>query len=95
MRPRLRLLRQLIAGIEIDLQRMREREASGWVVVVIDDESRTHVHTVGPYPTPESALIAAGKMAEEDRRTSVPGEPLWTHVILPLYAPDEWAHGTA
>jgi hypothetical protein len=74
----------LIAHLEIGHQRAREAEAAGWVYVVIDDESEAHVHVVGPFPTPEAALIASERQKAEDRRWN-PGEPLWTHHILPMF----------
>lgn len=86
MRPRPELIRDLMADLEIGHQRAREQSASGWVYVTVDQDSGTHVHVVGPFPTPEAALIAAQEQALEDAHFN-PDEPLWDHHVLPLFSP--------
>lgn len=78
-----------IARVEINHQRTREREADGWVFVTVDDEFDSLVHVVGPFPTAEDALIAAGRQANDDEKIRDDGEAGWTHTVLPIYAPDE------
>jgi hypothetical protein len=78
-----------IARTEIAYQHAREREASGWVFVTTDDEFDTLVHVVGPFPTAEEALVAAGRQANEDKKLHDEDEAGWTHTVLPLFAPDE------
>jgi hypothetical protein len=79
------MVRELLAEVFVDLHRDRVLAASGWVYVVVDDESGDHVHVVGPFDGPEAAVIASERQKIEDRRMN-PGEPLWTHHVLPLFS---------
>lgn len=79
-----RLVREFIAEMAVSSLRSIAREASGWVYVIVDDENGKHVHAVGPFDTPEAALLASERQKAEDRRLN-PGDPLWTHHVLPLF----------
>lgn len=88
-----RRINRLLARMEIDLHREREKSAIGWGVAVFDTEEfpgtekiePTLVHVVGLYPTSEAAFIAAGKMATGD----CPTEEGWRYSVVPIFKTDE------
>jgi hypothetical protein len=84
-------LRDLVATAMIDSQRQQEKDASGWVVAVVDDESNRLVMTVGLFPTPEAALIHGEQMHATDvRLAGDSSDALWSHVVLPMFSPDNY-----
>ena len=88
-RPDKDAVREMMAALEIGHNQMREREADGWGVVVIDDEFEAHVHIIGPFATQLEALIASEKQKAEDARMNEGEEHLWTHHILPMFNNDD------
>lgn len=73
---------ELIARVEQTSDAMDERDATGFVVVVVDLEDEPHpCHVYGPVPTKEQALVLAGQL----QATSI--DDGWKHVVLPLFPP--------
>jgi hypothetical protein len=83
-------MNEFIGRLLVSEQRVREKEASGWVVLVLDHDTDppTPVSTYGPCATPEAALIEAGKFDASPHTGTNPadGEAPWSHVVLPLFA---------
>lgn len=77
---------RLLELMEITLQRDRERDAAGWVVLTVDLTDDSPVSTVGIFDTPEAALIKAGEMDVESAGMLEIGEPGWKHHVLPMWA---------
>lgn len=90
-------LADLLATIEEHSARVIDREASGYVVVVIDTEPDPElvVSVYGPCALPETALILAGKFDADPHSGAHPadGSPGWKHVVVPLYPPDSYFKG--
>lgn len=82
-------IREFMADLEIASDRSDERDALGWVVVTVDDESESIVHATGLFDTPEAALIHAANRHVEDLRTAEGDEDLWTHTVVPMFKGDE------
>lgn len=82
-------IRDLLAQIEVMSHRMDEEDASGWVVLVRDDEHGTISLAVGTWPTGEDALIEAGRMRQRDLEQHEGEDPdkLWTYTVVPLFSP--------
>lgn len=86
---------QFIFEIEKTSDEMDRADATGWLVVCIDNEAVHRgeedcvVGCYGPFATPEEALVEAGRHDS----TSLPLEDDdlgWTHLIKPLYSPVNW-----
>ena len=86
-----RELGELMARVEETADAMDRRDAKGWLVVCLDlEEPVSVVACYGPFPEPEQALIEAARQAETslDRTyLAEPGEPGWSHVVVPLFEP--------
>jgi hypothetical protein len=84
-------VREFMAEIAVAIDRAERAEASGFVVLVIDTEGDSLREVVGPFSTPEDALLEAGRLDADPHRGTRPadGEPGWRHVVLPLYPPDD------
>lgn len=78
-------VRRLLTEVEIFEQRLAEREASGWIVIVYFPTTAT-AHSYGPYPSPEAALIEKTQMDKAHGDDDVDSTETVT-LIAPLYAP--------
>jgi len=81
--------RELLVDMEISHQRFQRREALAWLVLCYDSEQiEEHgadaiAGTYGPFPSPEEALVQAGK----HDASSMDG---FANVVIPLYPPVNW-----
>jgi hypothetical protein len=84
-----------MAEIEHTSNEMDRADAIGWLVVCIDDEAVARGDTdcvvgcYGIFHSPEEALVEAGKHDADLANVDLQGDPGWTHLIKPLYAPKE------
>lgn len=82
-------VRALFAEMRAMSDRMDAREASGFVVIVIDMDTPAGkiVHAVGPEATPEQALALAAQLDRDPLTGLHPadGEPGWRHMVVPLF----------
>lgn len=87
MRPRRGDITQFIGDVLVGESDIRRKEAAGWIVVVIDMEDDEVVSGYGPSPTPEAALILAGKFDADPHSGVKPadGDVGWRHVVVPLF----------
>lgn len=88
---RIRTPADLLAELEIQQQRDREKEAAAWVVAVVDLEHLDNHYGLcsvyGTYPTPEAALIGSEEARVDAEKILDTGEVGWAYIVLPLFAP--------
>lgn len=76
-----------LAELELAMLEGRRNEATGWIVVCVDDELGKVTTASGPFASPEEALVQAGIEDNEMNANLEPGEKGWTHSVAPLFAP--------